>query len=90
VAGGRPYFSRKFNEILAQESAKSEALGKILSRREQQVLTQVLAGRTSREIGEAIGLSPRTVEFHRANLMAKLGATNLAELLAHARQRGLA
>jgi DNA-binding NarL/FixJ family response regulator len=90
VASGRPYFSRKFTEVLAQESARTEALGKILSRREQQVLTQVLAGRTSKEIGEAIGLSPRTVEFHRANLMAKLGASNLAELLAHARQRGLA
>lgn len=90
VARGRPYFSRKFTEILAQESAKSEALGKILSRREQQVLTQVLTGRTSREIGESIGLSPRTVEFHRANLMAKLGAANLAELLVQARRRGLA
>ncbi|EDY18991.1 two component transcriptional regulator, LuxR family [Chthoniobacter flavus Ellin428] len=90
VVRGRSYFSRKFTETLAQESAKSEALGKILSRREQQVLTQVLTGRTSKEIGESIGLSPRTVEFHRSNLMAKLGASNLAELLVHARQRGLA
>lgn len=90
VASGRSYFSRKFTEILAREGARTEAVGKILSRREQQVLTQVLAGRTSKEIGESIGLSPRTVEFHRANLMAKLGASNLAELLAHARQRGLA
>ncbi len=90
VASGRSYFSQKFVETLAQESVKSEALGKILSRREQQVLTQVLAGCTSKEIGESIGLSPRTVEFHRANLMAKLGASNLAELLVRARQRGLA
>jgi len=90
IAGGRSYFSRKFIETLAQESARAEALGKILSRREQQVLTQVLAGRTSKEIGESIGLSPRTVEFHRSNLMSKLGATNLAELLGQARRRGLA
>jgi DNA-binding NarL/FixJ family response regulator len=90
VASGRPYFSRKFVETLAQESSHAEALGKILSRREQQVLTQVLAGNTSKEIGETIGLSSRTVEFHRANLMAKLGAANMAELLAQARRRGLA
>ena len=89
VAGGQPYFSKRFTETLAREAAKSEALGKILSRREQQVLTLVLAGRTSREIADSIGLSPRTVEFHRANLMAKLGATNIAELLTGARQRGL-
>jgi DNA-binding NarL/FixJ family response regulator len=90
VAAGRPYFSQRFAETLAREGAKSEALGKILSRREQQVLALVLAGRTNREIAESIELSPRTVEFHRANLMAKLGASSVVELLAHARQRGLA
>jgi DNA-binding NarL/FixJ family response regulator len=90
VASGRLYFSKRFAETLAHERARSEAIGKILSRREQQVLTLVLAGRTNREVAEAIELSVRTVEFHRANLLAKLGATNVAELLASARQRGLA
>ena len=88
VASGRSYFSKRFDETLAREGAKSEAVGKILSRREQQVLSLVLAGRTNREIAESIGLSPRTVEFHRANVMAKLGAANVSELLACARQRG--
>ena len=90
VAAGKPYFSKRFGDTLAREGAKTEALGKILSRREQQVLTLVLAGRTNREIAESIGLSPRTVEFHRANLMGKLGATSVTELLACARQRGFA
>lgn len=89
VAAGRCFFSARFGETLAREGAKALAIGKILSRREQEMLTHVLAGRTSREIGETTGLSPRTVEFHRANLMAKLGATNVAELAASARQRGL-
>ena len=86
VADGRLFYSARFNETLAREGAKAQAVGKILSRREQEVLTHVLAGRTSRETGELIGLSVRTVEFHRANIMAKLGASNMAELTANARR----
>lgn len=89
VARGEPYYSTRFRENLARESVRPEAIGKILSRREQEVLTYILQGRTSREISDLISLSPRTVEFHRANTMSKLGANNLAELIAHARQRGL-
>lgn len=88
VAAGRSYFSRRFREALAREGAKALALGKILSRREQQVLHHVLAGRTSREIADLMALSARTVEFHRANVMAKLGATNVTELFANAHRQG--
>lgn len=88
VADGRPFFSPKFREIIAREGAKAEGLGKILSRREQQVLELVLGRKTNREIADLMGLSARTVEFHRANLMAKLDATNFSELLASAQLRG--
>lgn len=89
LADGRLFYSARFNETLAREGSKALAVGKILSRREQEILTHVLAGKTSREVGELIGLSIRTVEFHRANVMAKLGAGNLAELLTSARRAGL-
>lgn len=89
VAEGREYFSARFREALAAEQARATAVGKILSRREQQVLSHVLAGKTNREIGDALGLSPRTVEFHRANVMEKLGAANTVELLTAARRQGL-
>jgi len=89
VADGRLFYSARFNETLAREGAKAQAVGKILSRREQEVLAHVLAGKTSRETGEMIGLSARTVEFHRANVMAKLGAANMAELTANARRLGV-
>lgn len=89
VADGRLFYSARFNETLAREGARAQAVGKILSRREQEILTHVLAGRTSREAGDLIGLSARTVEFHRANVMAKLGAANLADLVANARRMGL-
>lgn len=88
VADGQMFYSEIFHETLARENARTEGLAKILSRREQQVLAHVLAGRTSREIGELLGLSARTVEFHRANLMAKLDAPSLTELLAAVRKRG--
>lgn len=89
VASGRPFFSARFVETMTREGAKAEALGKILSRREQEVLTQVIAGKTSREVADFYGIGLRTVEFHRANIMAKLGATNTAELVAQVRVRGM-
>jgi len=88
VADGRPYYSRTFTDTLAREAAKAQGAGKILSRREQQVLSHVLAKRANKEIAERMDLSVRTVEFHRANLMAKLEATNLDELVTAARLRG--
>jgi FixJ family two-component response regulator len=52
-----------------------------LSEREREVLGLIVAGLTNKEIGRALGLSPRTVETHRANLFAKLGAESLAQLI---------
>jgi len=88
VAEGGSYFSPKFRETMAAESRHAQSLGKILSRREQQVLGWVLGRKTSREIGDLMGLSARTVEFHRANLMAKLDAKNFNDLAAIAQERG--
>ncbi len=88
VAAGQSYFSRRFRETMQREGAKPLAAGKILSRREQEVLTHVLARKTNREMAELMKLSARTVEFHRANVMAKLGTTNLAELTIEAQRHG--
>ena len=54
-----------------------------LSEREREVLGLIVAGLTNKEIGRALDLSPRTVETHRANLFAKLGAESLAQLIRH-------
>lgn len=89
VASGQQFFSARFIETLMRESAKPEALGKILSRREQEVLTQIIAGKTNREVADFYSIGLRTVEFHRANLMAKLGASNTAELITQAQRRGM-
>ncbi|MBP1179915.1 response regulator FixJ [Methylobacterium sp. PvR107] len=52
-----------------------------LSERERQVLDQLVAGGTSKEIGRALDISPRTVEIYRAKLMAKTQAENLQDLV---------
>ena len=52
-----------------------------LSPREREVLGLITQGLTNKEIGRALELSPRTVETHRANLFAKLGAESLAQLI---------
>lgn len=53
-----------------------------LSPREREVVTQLAAGHTSKEIARLLGLSPRTVEMHRARLLRKLGVRSTAQLLA--------
>ncbi len=53
----------------------------LLSPREREVLSLIVAGLTNKEIGRALDVSPRTVETHRAHLSAKLQATSLAQLI---------
>jgi FixJ family two-component response regulator len=52
-----------------------------LTRRERAVLDFVVAGRLNKQIGDALGISERTVKMHRANVMAKMEARSLAELV---------
>jgi FixJ family two-component response regulator len=52
-----------------------------LSRREPEVLNGLLAGKTNKEIGRVLGISPRTVEAHRSHLMQHLGVKTVPELV---------
>ncbi|MFL6662887.1 MAG: response regulator transcription factor [Rhizobacter sp.] len=63
----------------AEEEART-AVGK-LSPREREVLDGLLAGGTNKTIAKEHGISPRTVEIHRAHLMDRLGAQTLPELV---------
>lgn len=62
---------------LSKVSHKRDA---ILTKREQEIASYVVNGLTSKVIALSLGLSPRTVEIHRARVMKKLGAKNLDEL----------
>jgi FixJ family two-component response regulator len=53
----------------------------LLTCREREVLSQVARGASNKEAGRRLGISPRTVEVHRARIMDKLGARNTADLI---------
>ncbi len=45
------------------------------------ILAEIVRGHSSKEVARVLDISPRTVEFHRANLLKKFGAKNTAELV---------
>lgn len=60
-----------------------------LTARERQILNLVVSGQTNREIGETLGISVKTVDRHRTNVMHKANARSAAELIAYALREGL-
>jgi FixJ family two-component response regulator len=64
-----------------QTSASRDALLGKLTSRESQVLERIVAGRLNKQIADDLAISIKTVEAHRANIMEKLGANTVADLL---------
>ena len=52
-----------------------------LTEREREILALITAGHQNREVAAQLGISPRTVEVHKARIMEKLGCRSLAELI---------
>ncbi|WP_412022171.1 MULTISPECIES: response regulator [Burkholderia] len=75
------YRARAGLQGLHETSAHKARLWNALTTRERTVLRLVVEGHTSRQVGECLQLSPKTVEKHRANLMRKLGIVNLTGLV---------
>ncbi len=67
----------------AEETARreQEALLSRLTAREQQVLERIVAGRLNKQIADDLGISIKTVEAHRANIMEKLQVSTVADLM---------
>jgi two-component system response regulator FixJ len=66
---------------VSQDLSALRARLDLLSDRERQIMTDVVAGRSNKAIGEDLNIDPRTVEIHRANVMAKMQAGSLPELV---------
>jgi two-component system response regulator NreC len=60
-----------------------------LTNREREVLHLAAEGRTNADIGGRLGISPRTVEIHRTNMMRKLGLHTEHDLIRYALRRGI-
>jgi two-component system response regulator FixJ len=67
-------------EIDARRTEASQRLAS-LSSRESEVLRGLVAGQSNKEIAIDLGISPRTVEVYRANIMGKMRAASLSELV---------
>ncbi len=66
----------------------TERLGS-LTERERQVLEHVVAGRLNKQIAAELGTVEKTIKFHRANLMRKMGVRSVAELVKLAERAGI-
>jgi len=65
----------------AQAQKTHDAMLNRLTSREQQVLERIVAGRLNKQIADDLGISIKTVEAHRANIMEKLQVTTVADLM---------
>lgn len=95
VAQGESVFSaatsRQLNVALRQEAERSELVQRraSLTARELDVLRHIVAGRTNKETAAELGISHRTVETHRENILKKLGVRSVAELTRFALETGI-
>lgn len=94
IAAGRRYLSPPLSDRAIeayQEKAKAAVLDKheTLTTREREVLQLSAEGHTSAEIAARLGISSRTAEAHRSNLMHKLGLHTQADLIRYALRRGI-
>jgi RNA polymerase sigma factor (sigma-70 family) len=62
-------------------ASRARGMLESLSPREREVLALLVQGLHNREVGERLAISARTVEVHKARIMAKLGARNIADLI---------
>ncbi|MEZ4874749.1 MAG: response regulator transcription factor [Flavobacteriaceae bacterium] len=72
VVKGEPYYSKTFKDILRHEVSPELEKLKYLTPSERTILRLVGKGKSSKEIGELLTISYRTVEKHRANIISKL------------------
>ncbi len=92
VLQGKLYVDPVMMLSVLTEPAEKPAVARAdspLTGRETEVLRLVAQGYTNRQISEELGISVRTVEGHRANILEKLGLHSRAELVRYARQCGL-
>jgi DNA-binding NarL/FixJ family response regulator len=88
VHGGTRYFSSPIASDLPV-AVGGRTAGVALTGREREVLQLIAEGHSNHGIADELLLSVKTVEVHRANLMAKLGAENSADLVRHAMAEGV-
>jgi DNA-binding NarL/FixJ family response regulator len=84
VSKGRPFISPRVTKVILGTLGKNpttEAPAADLTPREREVLKLLAEGKSSKEAAAVLGISPRTVDAHRATIMHKLNLHSLSELI---------
>ena len=94
VAAGKTFLSEPVSEIVVESMVKPASRRAVnpldaLSPREKEILQLIAEEHTSQDIAQILFISEKTVEKHRASLMEKLGARNMAGLVRMALKHGL-
>lgn len=89
VYAGKKYYNKAISDRMINIMAIEGSSPQRLSARETEILQLIAKGFTTKEIAGQLFISKRTVETHRVNMMKKLSAKNVAELINKARQLNL-
>jgi two-component system response regulator NreC len=94
VISGKSYLSPEITNVVIDSYTKDSKEEKpsvfsTLTKRERQALQLMAEGKTTKQIGLKLHISPKTVEAHRLRVMDKLGIDNIAQLTKYAIQEGL-
>jgi DNA-binding NarL/FixJ family response regulator len=89
VSNGDVYLSSGISKSLVNAYLAADADSGPLSTREREVLQFLAEGKNAKEIAAALGISTKTAETHRANMMRKLGINDMIGLIRYAIKEGL-
>jgi DNA-binding NarL/FixJ family response regulator len=89
VAGGQRFVSPDIEAAMSKQSSQANQLAETLSPRELEVLRMLTQGFGVEEIGQRLGLSPKTAANHQSSIKQKLGAESALQLMLIAQQYGL-
>jgi len=86
IIKGEPYHSNVSSGFYIEPATDKQDA--VLTLRQQQILSLIAEGKTSKQIGEAYNISQWTVNKHRSNIRLKLGHTSMAEMVRYAIEHG--
>lgn len=89
LRGGKYLPPHLASDVLTTLAERGASGGRALTPRQREVASLIAEGRTMKEVAAALGLSPRTVETHKYQVMEALGLQTTAELVRYALEHGL-
>ena len=91
IRSGKTYLSPAISEVVPELLRRQQSDGtprEVLTHREREILKLLVEGKSSRQIGELLFISLRTVQNHRANIMKKLKVRGITDLIKYAVHKG--